>query len=169
MRSGRAGSFVFYEELFFVKMIRIFKYLGNHFILNFRKSAGLIHAWITVLGDPELAEAFTVQITVGRSLPTKISHRGQVFAIDTKKNIMNETNGVLVFGAGGNNQALLKEEVSTEGSKRKYVSIFVEFLRPIIKEEKVDRPSWPKPCPFCNADFESPENLTTHLRVIHLL
>ena len=59
--------------------------------------------------NAELAENHTVQMTIGKNWPTKISHRGKVFPIDAREDeIIQQTSGVLVFGKVGNGQGLFR-------------------------------------------------------------
>ena len=106
---------------------------GSHFILNFRKTADIHYTWITVIGDTELAKDFTVKMTMGKGQPTRISHRGKVFPISAKfEDIIKDTDGVLMFGEVGN----MKEWFFRDENGKTSFSIFVEFLRSAIKEEK---------------------------------
>ena len=58
----------------------------------------------------ELAENYTVEMTMGKNWPTKISHRGKVFPIDaSRRDILEQTSGVLVFGKVGNGQGLFRQ------------------------------------------------------------
>ena len=103
----------------------------------------------------ELAENYTVEMTMGKNWPTKISHRGKVFPIDaSRRDILEQTSGVLVFGKVGNGQGLFRQIEQNyllihehtfqfkmyvnfrEENGRVPLKIFVEFLRPVIKEER---------------------------------
>ena len=59
----------------------IFRYLGNHFVINFNKIADRHYVWISVIGDAELAKDFFVKVTLGKGQAIKISQCGRVFPI----------------------------------------------------------------------------------------
>ena len=120
----------------------IFRYLGNHFIINFNKIADKHYVWISVIGEAELAKDFLVKMTLGKGQTITISQCGKVFPITMRwEDIFKESDGVLAFGNVGNGQdAFFKEE----GGRTSF-SIFVKFLRPVIKEEEGCNESEPVP------------------------
>ena len=59
----------------------IFRYLGNHFVINFNKIADKHYVWISVIGDGELAKDFFVKVTLGKGKAIKISQCSRVFPI----------------------------------------------------------------------------------------
>ena len=137
--SGRAGHIKFNVHARFraerdVNLCgTIFRYLGNHFVLNFNKVADTHYVWISVIGDAELADDFFVKMTLGKGQMIKITQRSKVFPISIRwEDIFKESDGVLAFGKVGNGQdAFFREE-----GGRTIFSIFVEFLKPVIKEEE---------------------------------
>ena len=132
MGSGCADTFTFFvDEEFNVKL---FTYLGSHFIMNTRKTvSGHYYAWITHIGESELAKDFTVEMTLGKDGPTRIHHRGKVFPISASwEDIRNETNGVLIFANVPNGPGFFMDD----GDDNITFEIFVEFLRPIKKDER---------------------------------
>ena len=140
MRSGRAAKINFNVPVSFCAANSIVipgsmfqNPHGCHFTLNFQKTAGIHYAWITVIGDAELAKDFTVKMTMGKGQPTRISHRGMVFPISAKfEDIIKDKDGVLMFGEVGNR----KDEFFRDENGKTSLSIFVKFLRSAVKEEK---------------------------------
>ena len=102
----------------------IFRYFGNHFILNFHKNAGIHYIWTTLIGDTEQAKDFTIKMTLGKGQPMNISQHGKVFPMDAKfEDIIKDDDGVLVFGKVGNR----KDGFFNEANGRTFFSIFAEL------------------------------------------
>ena len=129
--SGCADTFTFVDVDLNTKL---FTYLGSHFLMNIKKTvSGHYYAWITHIGESELAKDFTVEMTLGKDWPTRMHHRGKVFPISASwEDIRNETNGVLIFATVPNGQGFFGDD----GDGNTIFEIFVEFLLPVKKDER---------------------------------
>ena len=140
MRSGCADTFTFVEpepktgEYMYIQQPFngiLLKYMSTNFILNLNKDGDTHYAWLTHIGDSVLTAKFKVKMTLGKNQPTTMSHCGKVFPITTgMKEVMQDTSGLLVIG-----QEPFKSLFTEENGRLNY-RIFVEFLHPVIKEER---------------------------------
>ena len=78
LKSGRSSSG--YDEIAWphpnTKDFRVRKHKGAHFVLQFSVVESQVFAWVTIIGNEEMAGKYTARITVGQDGPTSTTHTG---------------------------------------------------------------------------------------------
>ena len=74
---------------------------GNNFILKTIKRDGVFYAWLQVTADVNVAEKYTVEMTISTisNSATTLIENGKVFPIDmTESMVLRQGEGVMCFG-----------------------------------------------------------------------
>ena len=80
---------------------KVRRHLGDHFIMYVAVANDEVHAWVTVIGDADLAGKYEVRITIGKDELRTTVYRGRVHSIDEIKDTDEDEDGVVMSNTQG--------------------------------------------------------------------